>query len=164
MKLTKIFSWFKQMVKSQEQMWQKAIIRRNQELEKRSRMRKHNRWIIDVHKVKISVPSDPDVWGTSCQCLWVYKEMKHFREETCSQLFYFFISVLVSYRCFGSCQRRDLQVKFHHDIIIFKDLYHEKSEILNNQDTCINLRYFVVDIPNNILQKYDIPNNILQKI
>ena len=77
-------------------MWQKAIIRRNQELAKRSGMRKHNRWTMDVYKVKIIIASDPTVWSVSCECLWVYKEREHFRDQRKKCVLNFYSSLFQS--------------------------------------------------------------------
>lgn len=110
-------------------MWQKTIIRRNQELAKRSGMMKHNRWTMDVYKVKISTATDPGVWSASCQCLWVYKERKQFRDERKRCILNLSSSLFQSYfacRCFCSCQRRSTWSTYE-DIITFNDLYHKNN-------------------------------------
>lgn len=96
-------------------MWQEAIIRRNQELETRSERRKHNRCTMNVYKVKISVPSDPSVWGASCQCLRVFKETKHFRDEGMRCVFNFATSlfqVIVSLQELLFLSKEGLKPKF----------------------------------------------------
>lgn len=96
-------------------MWQETIIRRNQELQKRSEMRKHNRCTMNVYKVKISVPSDPSVWGASCRCLRVFKETKPFRDEGMRCVFNFATSlfqVVVSLRKLLILSKEGLKPKF----------------------------------------------------
>lgn len=70
----------------------------------------------------------------------------------CSQLFQFFIPVLACLQVlFRSCQRKGSWIKYHQDIIIFKDFFHEKkSGILCNQDTVLPLDISVAETHNNI--------------